>query len=225
MNCGEVQELLGAYALDALDPEELAEVRGHLATCNLHEEAAELVATASLLHAVPQREAPSPALRAAILQHLDTPGEPAPVSIPPVLLKAPPSRRLALAPYALAAAFAIISLGLLIWNVALLSGGGTDTRVVLMTGTTGSGAVVFDGDDVTVELAGLGSLDASKDYEAWVIKGGVPVPAGVLTVSADGTASHHLASDVPDGAVIAITVEPAGGVDQPTGAAILSAEI
>jgi anti-sigma-K factor RskA len=130
------------------------------------------------------------------------------------------------APYALAAAFALISLGLLVWNVALLSGNGdSDTRVVLLTGTGGSGAVVFDGDDATLELAGMDALDAASDYQAWLIEDGVPVPVGVLQVSAAGEATQSLGASLPANAVVAVTIEPAGGSAQPTSAPILSGEL
>ena len=55
MNCEEVRELSGAYALGALSPEELREVEAHLAECNLHEEMAALRATAALLAFAPSR--------------------------------------------------------------------------------------------------------------------------------------------------------------------------
>ncbi len=61
MNERDVSELLGAYALDALPPDETAAVRAHLATCATHAaEAAELRAYADLLpHAVDATPAPT----------------------------------------------------------------------------------------------------------------------------------------------------------------------
>ena len=63
MNCDQAEELLGAYALDALPEGEAAEMRGHLRTCETHAaKARELVAVASQLHATVDPIAPPAAL-------------------------------------------------------------------------------------------------------------------------------------------------------------------
>ena len=36
MNCSEAEELLGAYALDALPPDEAVAMRAHIAGCDEH---------------------------------------------------------------------------------------------------------------------------------------------------------------------------------------------
>ena len=43
MNCEEIEELAGAYALGALPEAERAAVSAHLATCDTHPEMRELV--------------------------------------------------------------------------------------------------------------------------------------------------------------------------------------
>jgi anti-sigma-K factor RskA len=58
-----------------------------------------------------------------------------------------------------------------------------------------------------------------KAYEMWVIpKSGNPLPAGVFQSATDGTALHVLSGpvDVTAAGAIAVTLEPAAGVPQPT---------
>lgn len=69
----------------------------------------------------------------------------------------------------------------------------------------------------------LPSLPSDQTYQIWVIADGDPVSVGLFDVAADGTArmdSQPLPS-VQGSVTVAITVEPAGGVPQPTGAMVL----
>jgi anti-sigma-K factor RskA len=66
----------------------------------------------------------------------------------------------------------------------------------------------------------LPALPADKVYQLWVIPvGQAPVNAGLLAPDASGHATlfFPMPADMPPAAVIAVTVEPAGGVPQPTG--------
>ncbi len=68
-----------------------------------------------------------------------------------------------------------------------------------------------------------------KDYQLWLIRGDEKIPAGLL--AADGEAGASLAHIDPallrDGApdAIAVTIEPTGGMPQPTGPIVLLAKI
>ena len=68
MNCEQAEELLGAYAVDALDAEEAAAFRAHIASCSNHASAAaELRAVAARLPELAgERDAPV-ALRSRVL--------------------------------------------------------------------------------------------------------------------------------------------------------------
>ena len=73
-------------------------------------------------------------------------------------------------------------------------------------------------------LAGnLAALSPDKQYELWVFDKGKPVPAGVFDVDASGRALM----ESPDLSAIsaaqnfAVTIEPRGGVPQPTGPIVL----
>ena len=66
----------------------------------------------------------------------------------------------------------------------------------------------------------LPKLPADKVYQLWVIpQGQAPVSAGLLAPDASGHATllAKVSPDLPPPAVVAVTIEPAGGVPAPTG--------
>jgi hypothetical protein len=68
----------------------------------------------------------------------------------------------------------------------------------------------------------LPKLPADKVYQLWVIpqgQGQAPVSAGLLAPDESGHATllAKVSPDLPPSAVIAVTIEPAGGVPAPTG--------
>lgn len=69
----------------------------------------------------------------------------------------------------------------------------------------------------------LPPLAADKTYQLWFIAGGTPVSAGTFAVDPRGTGSLRVddITRVDDIEVWAVTVEPRGGVPQPTGAMVL----
>ena len=86
---------------------------------------------------------------------------------------------------------------------------------VVQADVTGGGravAVVVEGEAVFT-AADLPELD-DRDYQLWVVADGSPVSAGVLDLDS-GTAQSSV-SAVPEGAALALTVEPTGGSEQPT---------
>ena len=72
-------------------------------------------------------------------------------------------------------------------------------------------------------VTGLPRIPADKAYELWGIAGAEPVPAGVFIVNERGLALFRLPA-LPESKSFdkfAVTLEPAGGVPQPTGAMFL----
>ena len=67
---------------------------------------------------------------------------------------------------------------------------------------------------------------AGKIYELWAIAGGKPLPAGLFTVDAEGKGRLAVAplAGVATVDVFAVTLEPAGGVQSPTGAMYLASK-
>src|SRR2546428_4850073 len=116
MNCDEVEDLLGAYALAALPGGPSPDVAAHLATCSKHPEAAELRAVAGALAFAAPEAQPSAALKTRLLEALREESEPAdaaPRRIGILGWLKPPVRQRAV-PYALAGALVIALIPLLL---------------------------------------------------------------------------------------------------------------
>ena len=227
-----VHELTAAYALDALDEQDEREYEQHLRTCaRCREELASLQEAAqSLAFGVPPA-APPPLLRERILH--DARAERSNV-VP--LRPRVPSRLLSAA----AAVAACAALGLGLWATSL-SRSLTDERQardrqselvailsdpaarrVPVSGANGA-LVVSSAGEAALVLTRLAPAPEDKTYEAWVIAGGTPRPAGLFEGS-DARTAVRLTRPVPPGATVAVTVERDGGVDSPTGDPLFTAK-
>jgi anti-sigma-K factor RskA len=72
-----------------------------------------------------------------------------------------------------------------------------------------------------MHVSGLPSAPDGKTYEAWVIPpGAAPRPAALFPGGVSVTS--RLPGKVPHGAIVAVTVERAGGAKKPTTTPILS---
>lgn len=72
---------------------------------------------------------------------------------------------------------------------------------------------------VLLLASNLPAAPDGKIYEMWVIpKAGKPVPAGLFQSDVEGTALHlqRVTVDLASAKAVAVTLEPAGGVPQPT---------
>ncbi|MBA3364868.1 MAG: anti-sigma factor [Actinobacteria bacterium] len=83
---------------------------------------------------------------------------------------------------------------------------GAKGRLVLVFGAKGQAALI---------VSGVEPAPAGKTYEAWVIAGKKPKPAGLFG-GGGGHVVIPLTKPVPKGALVAVTLEPAGGVPSPT---------
>jgi anti-sigma-K factor RskA len=203
-----VHDLTAAYALDALEPDEARGYEEHLAGCErCREELASLQGAAgALAYAAPPARPPEE-LRGRILAS-------ARAERPNVVPLRPRSWTRPLAVVAAVAACAVV--GLAVWNVSLhnrLDRAQEALRGVPLTGAKGS-VVVSNGSGALV-VSDLGPAPAGKTYEAWVIKGGRASPAGTFA-GGGRTIVFRLTRPLPAGAVVAVTLEPSGGVAQPT---------
>jgi anti-sigma-K factor RskA len=225
MERAEIHDLSAAYALDALDPDERLVFEEHLARCaecrsavaSFQDAAAEL---AYDVEAAP----PSPALRERIL------AEAARERPNVVHLQ---RRRWAMplaATVAAAAAVAAIALGL--WAVDLSrqlddqrAASQSSQEAARLLADPTARHIPLDGADgvLVVDAAGKGWLvvrgleeaPSDKTYEAWVIEGDRATAAGLFAGGGAPTLVP-LAEPVPEGAVIAVTLERGGGVEQST---------
>lgn len=202
--------LVAPYALDALDQQEEREFEEHLAGCeDCRKELARLRETAASLAYASAGAAPPAALRSRILDQARA-ERPNVASLP--------RRRSWTAPLAAAAAVAAAAaIGLGVWGAtrststdpfaAVLAKSGA--KVVAM-GDRGALAVAPDG-SAAIALSAP-NAPAGKTYEAWVIRSGAAQRAGLLS----GRSTLRIQRPVGKGAIVAVTLERAGGVDRPT---------
>lgn len=191
----DAHDLTAAYALDALDPEEAEAYERHLSQCEeCREQLAELNETAAALAFGSVAPAPPARLRESILEAAAAER----TNVVPLLRRRWVSRGLAVA----AAAAACIAVGL---GVSLSQSNPTRSFTLMIN------------PDRTAQLhvSGLSAAPNGKTYEAWVIPAQhMPKPAGLFPGGTDTTLRLH--GTVPKNAVVAVTVEPAGGSRQPT---------
>ena len=242
MSCDEVTELAGLYVLDALEPAERAAVAKHLAACpNAHEEMAELGSVLpALATAAPAAGAPA-ALKRRVMDayRADTaaavsPGAPAPVSRPWLESRRPGRYGWAAAATALLIVAVIGAWGVtqaaqadraqqrtaqLEQAIAALTEPGSSVAILHgegpASGANGFAAFPPDGTGYVV-LSGLPTAPAGQTYQAWYIVDGQPSSAGLVTVGSDGYAILAGMDAPAETEVVALTLEPAGGSEQPT---------
>ncbi len=238
----DVKQLLGAYALGAVDSDEAHEIEVHLRCCEeCRSEALELGEAASgLALGAPLQDLP-PGFAERVVQRAaaeprrqenavvrEFPAARAPIEI----RSRDRARRLKLA---LGAGIAACLVAIAALSVALVS---TSDRLAReqaaveallrsgrgyrLTGVSGAVAQVVarDGRGVLV-VDGLGAPPAGKTYQLWLIDNGRMVDSGLTFATQGGVALASVPHRVKgyDGA--AISVEPAGGSRQPTSKPIL----
>jgi anti-sigma-K factor RskA len=206
----EIHDLAAAYSLDALDPEDRWTYERHLDTCErCREEVAALREGAGELAYAAEGVEPPADLRDRILAAARA--EPRTATVVPM------RRRWLFPTTAFAAvAAACLALGLGLWANSLRDG--PSQRVVAMEG---GGSLVIEGDRATL-VACVDEPPAGKTYEAWVIEGDEPRPAGLF---AGGCQHVQLEEPVESGNTVAVTLETSAGVDRPTTDPLMSANV
>ena len=220
-----IHDQVAAYALDALDEDERRAFESHLADCDdCRAELDDFRQTAGLLAYASEGPSPPESLRERVLEEAkrERPAQ----SV--VVLR--PRRALRLTAIAAAAA-AAIAVGLGVWAATLSSS--LDAERDARANDARAAAILADADSTRVSLGEQGQLvrapdgrsvmvvrnlpaaPADKTYEAWVIDAGGPVKAGLF--EGGGQQIVLLEEPVPEGAMVAVTLEPEGGSDQPTG--------
>jgi anti-sigma-K factor RskA len=219
----QLHDLTPAYALDALDRHERAAYEEHLRDCErCRDELARLGDTAALLGYGAPAAAPPLALRKRILEAAGAErGR---------VIEFPRRRYVVPSLAAAAAAAAAVAIGLGAW-AASLSGeldelrttqeilADPEARSVELDGA--QGRLVVDPDGNAALVANLGEAPRGKTYEVWVIEDRAPRRAGLFDDAGDPV---RVEERVPRGATVAVTVERDGGVDEPTGTPIFTAQ-
>jgi anti-sigma-K factor RskA len=210
----DVHSLVAPYALDSLGDEEERGFEQHLATCErCREELAGLKeAAASLAYGVAGPEPPT-ALKERILTQARAER--------PNVTALPRRRRGWTASLAAAAALAAaVALGFGVWSATRPASKDAFSAVLAQPGARlvpldGRGAVAVAPDGTAALAFTVPPAPAGKAYEAWVIQGGTPKPAGLFE-GGDGTSVLDIEQPVRRGAVVAVTLERDGGAKRPT---------
>jgi anti-sigma-K factor RskA len=233
----ELHLLTGAYALDALTGDELAEFEGHLEQCaacagevrGLRETAARLGMATAI--------EPPPWMREQVLAAAGRVRQLPPSGVRLMTADGPRrrsrlSRRLPRPIAVTAMAAAIVALAVLQVGTrhqlqqaqtnnqtiaSVLSA--SDARIELSSSTVGGTvtAVISPHDrEAVITAAGMPTPSDARVYQLWVISPAGARSVGLLPGSSARAASPVLADDVQPGDQLAVTIEPAGGTKQPT---------
>jgi anti-sigma-K factor RskA len=87
-----------------------------------------------------------------------------------------------------------------------------------LSGEIGEIEVVYSAETDALVLTGDGiePLPEGATYQAWLVADGAPASVGTFAPDPDGAIALRADGVDPTGAVVAVTVEPAGGSEQPT---------
>ncbi len=222
---GDIHALSGAYAVDAVDDFERAQFERHLAGCeDCRLEVASLREGTALLAELVAQPAPD-ALRANILSNIEM-VRPLPPLVAGVQARARANRRRLPTMLAAAAALVVIGgVGTTVWHP--WEKPSTDISAsqlekapdvqVLTEELAGGGVITLTRsqslNSAYVAMKGMPRLQSNQTYQLWNIHDGVPVSAGLV----NGDASKVIVEGDPGTAqAFAITIEPKGGVEQPS---------
>lgn len=226
MNHERFEELKDAYALNALPKDEQNEVEAYLADHpDLWPEVEELCSVSNLLAFVPKEQEPPQTLRRNIMRVVESEaGRQESYSRSSVQrLRA----YLSFQRFALGAATVAI-VALLSWNVLLQTQDGSLRSYELQntSATTDVKAEVVEvkKDRFVLTAENMTNMPEDKTLQIWVIEDGKPKPSGTFRPK-DGLAAAPVTTSIKGAQIVAVTVEPAGGSDQPTTKPIMQAEL
>ena len=236
-----IQELIPAYALGALDPQEAELFASHLAQCEpCREEIAsyqDLVGVLAL--AVPERSAP-PELKGRILSAA-LPAQKSAHGSKPIIPEKPERARRSWSSLfqSVRPAWGVLSLLLigilaisnlrLNQRIASLEQSQPEFQTVNLSGTTSAAQAVGmlvispDGQSGSLVVDRMPALADNQDYQLWLIKDGERTSGGVFHSYSNGYGVLWIHSDEPliNYTEVGITVEPSGGSPVPTGEKII----
>jgi anti-sigma-K factor RskA len=223
----ELAALAPAYALGSLDADESLTFTRHLDQCGIcaGEVSAYAQVVATLAHAAPEAE-PRPILRARVIAaveaaHASTHSE-APRRSTRVVI--------ALLPYA---ALIAVTVGLGAYALTLRDNrqqveqvlAATDLARIDLAGQTTApaahGRALWSRNRGMVFIASnMPPLPDGRVYQVWVVTASARISAGLLAPDAAGGGAVVFSTprDIEPPVAVAVTIEPAGGVPQPTGA-------
>jgi anti-sigma-K factor RskA len=236
------EDLKDAYVLGALPDDERATVEAYLALHPEHQaEIDDMVGIAGLLALAPPEQEPPADLRRRLMQVVES------EAVQPRAAESPESswfswlggfRNVALG------AAAVLVVGLFSWNVLLQqdvqdlrgqveearsANEAQQTREIALDGTwaeQGARAEVtaLKDDRAILVVEDMPSMPEDRTGQVWVIRDEKPEPSGLLEPSGN-MAATAITTNLRGADAIAVTVEPAGGSDEPTSDPVLVQEL
>ena len=251
MNDEHVFDLIPAYALGCLDPDETNQVEVHLAQCvDCKQEWTSYQAVLNSLALSPSQVNLPRHLKGSIIKAIENPQPRLPLRH---LVRAPTAVggqrqgswqawvKTLLPVWGIASLVLILALGMtnvLLWQkVQTASQPGkilfSDFQIVPLKGTSAapqaSGILVISNDGLagSLNVEGLQSLDPAYQYQLWLIDQGKRTSGGVFSVNSQGYGSLMVNSSRPliEYGSFGITIEPAGGSSGPTGDKVLGGNL
>jgi len=237
-DAADIHTLSGAYALDALAPDEAAAFERHLRSCvSCREELTSFSAAVAAMAEDAIEEAPAD-LRSSVLSAI-TEVRPLPPRVPDagtnatvIPLEPRRSRRLATW-FAVAAAVLGIAMAGAVWRsvslqsqVSQLSAAASELTAVLTAPDAQTATAATDsGSRATVVMSmskgqavlvtqGMAPAPAGSTYQVWFVGADGAAPAGFIPD--DPSTATLLTGDPHDAAAVGVTLEPEGGSPQPT---------
>jgi anti-sigma-K factor RskA len=238
MNCAQVDELAGAYALGAVETDEDRAISEHLAICDRpHAEARELIGAGGAMAAAEEVVIPNPALRERLMATVAaTPQDhrPRAVAAEPVREPSRPWWRLQPVLAGVAAVALAVAVGLGAWGLSLnaqlaereeaLRAVANAEAAYAVSGSAGGGWVIESSDVAHFVAEDLADLPAGQIYELWLLDAaGTPTAVGTLE-DPDDLVVVALEHDLGGAATFAVTVE-AERVEAPTSVPVLVASL
>ncbi|MEV5982108.1 anti-sigma factor [Streptomyces sp. NPDC052114] len=233
----DLHTLTGAYAVDALEDDERAAFEGHLSACaSCTQEVRELTATAGRLALATTVPAP-PRLKVQVMQEIAGVRQERPHSVATAVPRGTRGNRAMR--WALAACIAAAAAlgGTTLWQHqqadearqqartaqheadqitdVLAAPDAKVTSAAVKGGARGSVVVSHDSDKAVFISSGMAKPSKGKVYQLWFADGDHMRPAGLMNPSRTSQ-SVLMAGAVGKASGIGVTVEPAGGSQQPT---------
>lgn len=229
----DIHDLVTGYVLDELSDGESAAFKAHLESCPDCRVEVESLRQVAIELALEQADQPPRHLKAKVLAAVArTPQEPAELATVAPVTSIRGRRKWI--PAGIAAAVVVIAL--LGWSMLgsgrLINSVLNDPLSVTIEATAGAGQfeaahVVFSETRSAAVLVveGLDQLPADRIYELWLVEGDEVLPAGLFNTGSAGSARILIEGEIRPGMVVAVTEEPAEGVDVPTGEILFSAPV
>lgn len=213
---------LAAYLLGSLEPAEAEELERHLDGCEVCREGRSWLGPAiQLLPESVERLDPDPGLRERVLAEVRADAGTRAGRVVP-RRRERRRRGIFLRPAIGLAGAAVIIAGIVGYGLA--PDGDEPSQTI--PGSPSDGRVTANlerkGDSGTLQVVGLTALGPREDYQAWVQRDGRMEPSSLFAPRSNGTASAAIPRHLDGAERVLVTIEPAGGSEEPTSAPLVS---